>query len=57
MDIEIDGKQHERPKDREHDIKRDGYLQSIGWVVIRIPARQLKSIIGKFHEMIEEALN
>lgn len=34
--LEVDGKQHEYPKQKGHDEKRDAYLQSQGWTVFRL---------------------
>lgn len=37
IDLEIDGKQHTYEERVQHDIERDEYLQSKGYIVYRIP--------------------
>lgn len=39
--IEVDGKSHKREKQRGSDKKRDSYLRSNEWVVIRIDDEEL----------------
>lgn len=34
--IEIDGKQHEQPEYKARDQRKDAYLKSLGWKVLRI---------------------
>lgn len=58
IDIEIDGQQHFRTEEaREHDIKRDEYLEENGWVVYRIAWLELfhseEPIIKNFLEWFE----
>lgn len=37
--LEVDGREyHSKPEQTEHDAKKDEYLRSIGWSVIRIPS-------------------
>ena len=43
--IEIDGKQHLTLEAIEHDKKRDEWLQSQGWIGIRLPAKGLKEFL------------
>lgn len=43
--IEIDGGFHLKPEAIEHDIKRDKYLKSQGWVVFRIPVKDLYKLL------------
>ncbi|MEK7087636.1 MAG: DUF559 domain-containing protein [Patescibacteria group bacterium] len=43
--IEIDGQQHLIPEAIEHDKKRDGWLESQGWIGIRLPAKGLKEFL------------
>lgn len=45
IDLEIDGKQHYTSGGVQHDIKRDAYLESLGWKIIRIPAKELNVIL------------
>ena len=55
LDLEIDGKQHELPKRKIHDIKRDTFLTSINYVVYRIKWNELRSINGK--KLMEQKIN
>mgnify|MGYP001613967260 CR=1 FL=1 len=48
--IEIDGPQHETSEGIEKDKKRDKIISNLGWVIFRIPARELKSIRDKVCE-------
>ncbi len=34
--VEVDGDSHETEKGKRHDLNRDGYLKSLGYVVLRI---------------------
>lgn len=57
--IEIDGQQHERFKEyKERDCRKDKYLQSEGWKVLRISWREMcnntKEYINKAKVFIEE---
>ena len=36
--FEIDGPHHEEKKQREHDIKRDKFMQKLGYKIMRVPA-------------------
>ena len=47
VDLEIDGKQHEYKDRKEHDIRRDIYLKSKGYLVYRIPWNEINSENGK----------
>ena len=45
--IEIDGESHYTPKKQEHDRQRDVYLQTRGFIVVRIGHKEtLKNIDG-----------
>jgi very-short-patch-repair endonuclease len=39
--LEIDGKQHLCSERQKHDKKKDIFLQSLGWIVFRIPWKNL----------------
>ena len=45
IDFEIDGSQHLRQKEIERDKKRDEYLVSQGWTVMRLSAKKLRKLI------------
>lgn len=45
IDFEIDGKQHKTEKAIKHDKKRDEYLKSLGWIVMRLPAKILRKLL------------
>lgn len=47
IDLEIDGKQHKYEDRIEHDIERDAYMKSIGYVVYRIDWNEINSDDGK----------
>ncbi len=47
IDFEIDGSQHLRQKEIERDKKRDKYLVSQGWIVMRLSAKKLKQLMSK----------
>ena len=44
--IEVDGKQHEAPGQRAHDVARDELLAVKGWTVLRIKWHSIKSPSG-----------
>lgn len=39
--LEIDGKEHNRPERRAHDLERDGWLVERGWKIIRVRNRNV----------------
>ncbi len=41
--VEIDGSQHELPERKESDIKKDKLLNTLGWRVFRVTAKEVKS--------------
>jgi len=41
LDIEADGPSHRTPAGRAHDRRRDRYLRSIGWAVLRFDEEQI----------------
>lgn len=45
--LEVDGKQHEYPKQKDHDLRRDDFLRSKGWVVFRLKWGSVKVASGK----------
>ena len=47
IDLEIDGKQHEYEDRKKHDIERDRYLRSKGYLVYRIKWNEINSENGK----------
>lgn len=46
IDLEIDGKQHQREDRKQHDILRDEFLTNEGYVVYRIPWNEINSEHG-----------
>lgn len=46
LDLEIDGKQHEYEERKIHDIERDQYLKSKGYLVYRIKWNEINSEKG-----------
>ena len=42
LDVEIDGGTHEQEKVKQIDKRRDEYMQSQGWTVLRLSAKALK---------------
>jgi ATP-dependent DNA helicase RecQ len=53
--FEVDGEQHEEPRQRRLDERRDKILKNNGWKVFRIPARDVRS--GKLEPRIEQDVN
>lgn len=51
--LEIDGKQHDLPKRKESDIKKDQYLIDNGWSVFRI---RWQKLTPEFHQHLENQL-
>lgn len=47
IDLEIDGKQHNYPLHKEHDMLRDSRLKDMGYVVYRIPWNEINTDEGK----------
>ena len=47
IDLEIDGKQHNYPDRKQHDIERDTYLTSKNVIVYRIPWNSINTNKGK----------
>lgn len=47
IDLEIDGKQHNYPDRKQHDIERDTYLRSKNIIVYRIPWNSINTDEGK----------
>ena len=47
LDLEIDGKQHNYPDRKQHDILRDEYLTNRGYIVYRIKWNEINSDSGK----------
>ena len=47
IDLEIDGKQHTYEDRKQHDIRRDIYLKSKGYLIYRIPWNEINSEKGK----------
>lgn len=43
VDLEIDGIQHRRQDQQQKDVKRDDYLNSVGWFVYRIEWSKLQT--------------
>ena len=54
--IEVDGKEHLTDKGRIHDAKRDDYLCSLGFEVLRIQGYQVTQDAGAVRQQIERAI-
>jgi very-short-patch-repair endonuclease len=50
--IEIDGSQHLLPERKERDDKKDKLLNELGWLVIRISEKEIKTNIGETFNQI-----
>jgi very-short-patch-repair endonuclease len=54
--IELDGSQHKREKDQKYDCKRNSYLESLGFVVLRFwnneVSENLNGVLLKIEEKI-----
>lgn len=55
VDLEIDGKQHAYIDRAESDKTRDSYLQSLGYIIYRIPWNEINTQAGKV--AMEEKIN
>lgn len=47
IDLEIDGKQHTYEDRKQHDMRRDSYLKSKGYIIYRISWNEINSEKGK----------
>lgn len=56
VDVEVDGSQHNLPKEVEHDRIRDSWSVSQGWRVLRIPGKLLYHNIGQVIKEVREFL-
>ena len=45
--LEVDGKQHEYPKQKESDLRKDAYISQLGWLVFRLKWKSIKTKSGK----------
>ena len=45
--LEVDGKQHDYPKQKAHDTERDVFLNNRGWTVFRLKWKSVKTSKGK----------
>lgn len=61
--IEIDGKQHDNTQQKFLDNKRDEYIKSYGYTVVRIPANeirnsdylmQIRTVLGNYDDLLKE---
>jgi very-short-patch-repair endonuclease len=50
--IEIDGSQHLLPERKERDDKKDKLLNELGWLVIRVSEKKIKTNIGETFNQI-----
>lgn len=50
--IELDGEQHSDLAHRPHDLRRDAFLQTHGWRVIRIPNERVYTALSEVLDMI-----
>lgn len=55
--IEIDGSQHLLPERKERDDKKDKLLNELGWLVIRVSDKEIKTDIDKVFTKIVSILN
>ncbi len=55
--IEIDGSQHLLPDRKNNDDKKDKLLNDLGWVVIRISEKEIKTDINQVFNQIKNILN
>jgi very-short-patch-repair endonuclease len=55
--IEIDGSQHLLPERKEKDDKKDNLLNELGWLVIRISEKEIKTNIKEVFNKITSILN
>lgn len=55
--IEIDGSQHLLPERKEKDDKKDKLLNELGWLVIRISEKEIKTNIKEVFKKIISILN
>ena len=55
--IEIDGSQHLLPERKERDNKKDKLLNELGWLVIRVSEKEIKTDIVKVFTKIVSILN
>lgn len=54
--IEIDGSQHLLPERKESDNKKDELLNELGWVVIRVSEKEIKTNINDVFDQISTIL-
>ena len=57
MAIEVDGSQHLLPERKERDDKKDKLLNELGWFVVRISEKEIKTNIGEVFNKIISILN
>jgi hypothetical protein len=50
--VEIDGSQHLLPERKESDNKKDELLNELGWVVIRVSEKEIKTNINDVFDQI-----
>ena len=55
--VEIDGSQHLLPERKKMDDKKDELLNNLGWLVIRISEKEIKTNIGEVFNQIISILN
>lgn len=55
--IEIDGSQHLLPERKERDDKKDKLLNELGWLVIRVSEKEIKTNIKEVFNTIISILN
>lgn len=57
--LEVDGKQHEYPRQKDHDLARDQLLEALGWTVFRIKWSSIKTEAGRanVHEQFAQFLD
>ena len=53
LDLEIDGKHHFTKEGKERDQRRDAYMRSMGFTVLRIDGYRVTQDLGSVREEIE----
>ncbi|MCA9131986.1 MAG: DUF559 domain-containing protein [Planctomycetales bacterium] len=58
--IEVDGEPHRTPEGMEHDRRRDRYLASLGYRILRIPGyevlREDSNVAARIERFVRQAI-
>ncbi len=54
--VELDGDQHGSDAERAYDERRDAYLTSRGWNVVRVPNERIYKHLGEVLDMLGDAV-